>query len=81
MNKTYLLFFLLVFSADAKHGPKVHAIDIVINECYNQNPTNLGFITCELNGYEMWYKEMEKTYDKLMSLLEDNQKEILKITR
>ncbi len=73
-----ILFGFSNLNTIAKHGPKIHRIDVMINQCYNQNPTPLGIITCEVNGYKMWYEEMEKAYDELMTLLKIKDKEILK---
>lgn len=76
----FCLLILAVLSnrGSAQHGPETHVIDVQLNECYTKNPTTLGIIACELKGYKMWYAQMEKNYDELISLLNQTERQKIK---
>ncbi len=53
-------------------------IDQKISACKTENPTTLGLIECDLQGYQEWTTEMERLYDILMRQLTPAEQENLK---
>jgi uncharacterized protein YecT (DUF1311 family) len=74
------LFYALL--SQIKTVPK-HPIDIEVEKCHQKeiNQTTMGMIGCEQLGFELWDKELNKFYLKLMEELKYEEKESLRLTQ
>lgn len=57
---------------------KKHPIDVWLENCIEKDSSTAGMIKCSGKAYEMWDKEMNKVYQKLMKKLSPEEKELLK---
>ncbi len=55
-----------------------HPIDAEISECYNNNPSKLGIMECEIMGYQKWKAEVDRVYQILLGKLDEEGQLILK---
>ena len=75
------LILLLIISNNVNaqvNSSSEHEIDIEINNCYDQNPSKLGIMECEIMGYQKWKAEVDKMYNLLLNKLDEDGQLILK---
>jgi uncharacterized protein YecT (DUF1311 family) len=75
---TLLVFSVIKFSFGQTEAK--HPIEIQRENCHeiNSNQTTSGMTNCEYVAAELWDKQLNENYNLLMSLLNKEEKEILK---
>lgn len=80
--KSLVLVFVLVcvfvgvsFSEEKQEK---HPIDVWLEKCIEKDSSTLGKIECSDKAYDMWDKELNKVYQKLMKKLSSKERELLK---
>lgn len=80
--KNYILTSLLILTTILTFGQseKKHPIDIQRENCHSidSNQTTVGMTNCEYIAAELWDKQLNEYYNLLMTLLNNEEKEILK---
>lgn len=72
MNKIKILFFLLIlFSASLFSQVMEHPIDKFTSDCMNENGSTIGIINCTKEAYLLWDQEMNKYYNLLKEVLDE----------
>jgi len=79
----FVLFVLPGQGVGEEKGEK-HPIDVWVDKCFDQAPQeysltqDLAILKCLAQAYEMWDKELNKVYKKLMQQLNRTEKKLLK---
>ncbi|WP_165774475.1 lysozyme inhibitor LprI family protein [Herbaspirillum robiniae] len=77
------LSFLFLFSACAAGyaQEKTHPIDIWLQRAIDKDPSTVGIREATNQARQMWDKELNRSYQHLISRLPANQKEILRTSQ
>lgn len=82
MKKILIILSVIFFSIDlfSQETSDKHRIDIELEECLNNEWTQstVDIMLCADNALNEWDKELNVVYQKLMKLLNDDQKKTLR---
>ena len=81
MNRLILacaLVFFFVSGTVSANEKLIKAIEKRQNDCIEKDPTTAGMIKCADAAYKEWDREMNSAYKKLLSLLDEKEREDLK---
>ena len=55
-----------------------HPIDAYVGSCINRDPSTAGMVSCTNQAYLLWDKELNSSYNNLLSSLTPKQKQALR---
>lgn len=80
MKIFFTIFFtsILFFNCEKSYSQDHDPIDATLNKCLSENPTTYGMRDCIAGALSAYDKEMNNVYQKLLSMLNETDQEVLR---